>query len=242
MPITRLYHQGSIDTGKTITLDKNASHHLVRVMRNKVGAELILFNGDGFEYEATLLDVNIKNCSVSVNKRINTHRESTVRIVLLQGISRSDKMDSCLQKCTELGVNVIIPVTCEHTTTKLKNERAEKKIKHWRQVIISACEQSGRCIIPELKPVSSYKQAIQSTEAECKLVLNPGSSKGLKDIAPQDDICLLVGPEGGLTEDEIMLAHDSGFASSQLGPRILRTETAGPACIAAIQTLWGDLG
>lgn len=243
MPITRLYYPDSIVTGKTLCLDKNASHHLIRVMRTKKGADIILFNGDGFEYASTLVDDNSKSCSVQVTDKKLTQRESPIRIILIQGISRGDRMDTCLQKSTELGVNVIVPVICERTTSKLKDDRAEKKTTHWKQVIISACEQSGRCVIPELQPISTYTQTLQSADSSCKLVLAPDSKKGLKDLkTPTGDIHILVGPEGGLTQNEIKLAHDMSFTGIYLGPRILRTETAGPACVASIQTLWGDMG
>ena len=242
MAITRLYHPEHIEPGQTISLDKNTSHHLVRVLRAKKGLEVILFNGDGFEYTATLVDENQKNCTLSANTKIQVQRESPVRTILLQGISRNDRMDACIQKSTELGVNTIVPVICEHTT-KLDDKRAEKKIKHWQQIIISACEQSGRCVIPELQPITPYAQALQLTDSDCKLVLSLDTKTGLRELQnPKGDIAILVGPESGLTQDEIKLAFNMGFKGIQLGPRILRTETAAPACLAAIQTLWGDLG
>lgn len=242
MPITRLYYSGSIETGQTLCLDKNASHHLIRVMRNRINAELLLFNGDSFEYPSTIVDDNVKNCLVQVNEKKLTHCESPQKIALLQGISRSDRMDACLQKSTELGVTSVIPVICNRTTTKLNANRAQKKQQHWQQVIISACEQSGRCVIPELKPIMSYSDALTTSTNDCKLVLSPDSSTGFKDIAnPASGITILVGPEGGLTQDELKLAISTDYKEIRLGPRILRTETAGPACITAIQTLWGDL-
>lgn len=243
MPLTRLYHSGSIKTGKIISLEKNASHHLIKVLRAKKDSDVLLFNGDGCEYAAVLLDENSKGCTVEINNCIRTQRESPVCITLFQGVSRSDRMDTCIQKSTELGVNVIVPVICDRTTTKLKGDRVEKKISHWQQVIISACEQSGRCVIPTLQPITSYLQALQASDSDCKLVLNPDSKTGMMDIpVPKREIHILVGPEGGLTQSEITLACEMNFTGIHLGPRVLRTETAGPACIASIQTLWGDLG
>ncbi len=243
MHITRLYYPEHIEPGQTLSLDKNTSHHLIRVMRAKKGLDVILFNGDGFEYATTLLDENQKSCTLSANTKTLIQRESPVHTILLQGISRSDKMDACIQKSTELGVNTIIPVICEHAATRLDEKRAEKKIKHWQQIIISACEQSGRCIVPELRPITPYAQALQSTNSDYKLVLSLDAKSGLKDMQkPEGDITILVGPESGLSQDEIKLAIDMNFKEIQLGPRILRTETAAPACLAAIQTLWGDLG
>jgi len=241
--ITRLYYPEHIEPGQTLSLDKNASHHLIRVMRAKKGLDVILFNGDGFEYTATLLDENQKSCTLSANTKTLAQRESPVHTILLQGISRSDKMDACLQKTTELGVNTIIPVVCEHTATRLDDKRAEKKRKHWQQIIISACEQSGRCVIPELRPITPYAQALQSTNSDYKLILSLKAKTGLRDMQkPEGDITILVGPESGLSQNEIKLAINTNFKEIQLGPRILRTETAAPACLAAIQTLWGDLG
>lgn len=243
MHITRLYHPEHIEPGQTISLDKNASHHLIRVMRAKKGLDVVLFTGDGFEYAATLLDENQKNCTLSINEKIQAQRESPVRTILLQGISRSDRMDACIQKSTELGVDIIVPLLCEHTSTRLDDKRAEKKSKHWQQIIISACEQSGRCVIPELKPITPYAQALQSIDSACKLVLSFNTKTGLRNIEkPEGDICILAGPESGLTQNELKLACDKNFKEIQLGPRVLRTETAAPACLAAIQTLWGDAG
>jgi len=243
VPITRLYYPKPIEPGQTICLDKNASHHLIRVMRNRIDAELIIFNGDSFEYHSTIVNDDAKSCRVSINKKNSTQRESPLNITLLQGISRNDRMDVCLQKSTELGVTTIIPVICERTTTKLNTERTLKKHQHWQQIIISACEQSGRCVIPELQPITACSDALKTPVDHCKLVLAPNSTTSLKDVPqPVNGITILIGPEGGLTQDELKLAETANFKGISLGPRILRTETAGPACIAGIQTLWGDLG
>jgi 16S rRNA (uracil1498-N3)-methyltransferase len=212
-------------------------------MRNRKDSNVIIFNGNGFEYAATLLNEDPKCASVLITNKTQTQRESPVRITLLQGVSRNDRMDACIQKSTELGVNEIIPIICERTTFKLKDNRSDKKIAHWNQIITSACEQSGRCELPILKPIISFQQALHEGNTGCKFVLDPDSKEGLKNVnKPGDDICILVGPEGGLTQNEIEIASDMSFTGIQLGPRILRTETAGPACIAAMQTLWGDLG
>lgn len=210
-------------------------------MRAKINTGIILFNGDGFEYTATLLDENMKSCAVAVSDKVPTQRESKLRISLIQGISRNDRMDTCIQKSIELGVSAIIPVICERSTKKLTDNRADKKLSHWKKIIVSACEQSGRCVIPELQPVTSYLHTMQTTRAGCKLILDPASTTGLNDIKnPGEEIYIIAGPEGGLTETEIALAYGMGFKGIHLGPRILRTETAGPACIASIQALWGD--
>jgi len=239
----RLYHSSSFEVGQSIELDRNPSHHLIRVLRSKKGSDVILFNGDGHEYLAELLDENSKHCLLKIKQTAQINNESPLNISLLQGISRSDRMDSCIQKSVELGVQSITPVICQRTTVNIKGERAEKKLNHWQQIVISACEQSGRCVIPEIKPAINFTQAIQSIKSCQKLILDPESNNSMGSLTrPEKDICILIGPEGGFTQEEIKLATDCGFTPVSLGPRILRTETAGPACIAITQSLWGDLG
>ena len=240
--MTRFYHPSTIDLDKDIILDKKTSHHLIRVLRTKKGAEVTIFNGNGNEYIAEVLEESTKSCSLRIKSKIKAINESPLKITLLQGVSRGDRMDACIQKSVELGVHNIIPVLCQKTGASLKGERAEKKLNHWQQVIISACEQSGRCFIPEIKPVIDFTQAIQKTQSDHKIILAPNAENTLNTIsAPENNVCLLIGPEGGFAADEIQLASDNNFISISLGPRILRTETAGPACIAIAQTLWGDL-
>lgn len=239
----RLYHSSSIKAEQTIDLDRNPSHHLIRVLRARKGTEVILFNGDGNEYLAELLDENAKHCQLKIKTAKKITNESPLKINLLQGISRSDRMDTCIQKSIELGAHAITPVFCKRTGSNLKGDRAEKKLNHWKQIAISACEQSGRCIIPQINPASDFLQAIQSIDSDLKLILAPNSGNNLKTVSkPGKDICILIGPEGGFIEEEIKQATDNNFIPVSLGPRILRTETAGPACIAIAQALWGDLG
>jgi 16S rRNA (uracil1498-N3)-methyltransferase len=241
--MTRLYHSASLNSGQVINLDKIPSHHLIRVLRARKGSEVTLFNGDGFEYLAEILDENPKQCRLETKQKRKIDNESSLNITLLQGISRGDRMDTCIQKSIELGVHSITPLLCQRTGANLKGDRAEKKSGHWQQIVISACEQSGRCIIPVIQPTIDFIHGIQTIDSDHKLILAPGSTNSLSTIAkPEKNICLLVGPEGGFTQEEIKQATDCGFISISLGPRILRTETAGPACIAIVQALWGDLG
>ncbi|MCW8922073.1 MAG: 16S rRNA (uracil(1498)-N(3))-methyltransferase [Gammaproteobacteria bacterium] len=239
----RLYHSSSLEVGQTIDLERNPSHHLIRVLRAKKGSHVLLFNGDGHEYLAELLDENAKHCLLKIKQASLINNESPLKISLYQGISRSDRMDSCIQKSIELGVQSITPVVCQRTTINLKGARAEKKLRHWQQVTISACEQSGRCIIPEIKSAVNFVQAIASIKSGQKLILNPEANNSITTLAkPEKHISILIGPEGGFSQEEIKQATDCGFTPISLGPRILRTETAGPACIAIAQSLWGDLG
>ena len=237
----RLYQNTLLDSAQLVDLDKIPSHHLIRVLRAQKGCEVTLFNGDGYEYLAELLDGNPKHCQLQIKQKIKLENESPLKITLLQGVSRGDRMDTCIQKSIELGVHSIIPVLCQRTGVNLKGDRAEKKLQHWQQIAISACEQSGRGFIPVIETACRFEQAIQS-DGTGKFILDPYASHSLSSSPkPDQDIQILIGPEGGFTDEEVKLANDNGYTSISLGPRILRTETAGPACIAIAQSLWGDL-
>ena len=240
--ITRIYYKGDITTGETLTLPDNASNHLVRVLRCKKSSAVTIFNGKGGEFSATLLNEDPKAASVLINNYIDTDPESPLHITLIQGLSRSEHMDTTIQKATELGVTEIIPVLCERSVTIVK-DRTRKKLGRWRQIVVSACEQSSRTLLPELHEVTVFDQAINKVTASTKLVLDPTAAAGIKNIEQNSvSICLVCGPEGGLSEQEINALSAEGFCRIKFGPRVLRTETAGPAFISALQTLWGDMG
>lgn len=226
----------------TVVLDKVASHHLIRVLRMKTGASITVFNNSKHEYDCVLLDENQKATSIRVNGVTECHTESPLRIHLLQGVSRGDRMDLSIQKATELGLAKITPVICTRTNVSFDPDRARKKLDHWQQIIVSACEQSGRSQLAELDDICDLETALQQTSPALKLVLDPRADTSLRKIDAHNDIILLIGPEGGLSEAEVALAKQNGFIGISLGPRILRTETAAIACISALQTLWGDLG
>ena len=238
----RIYQHGELSPGSQVSLSAAASHHLVKVLRARTGDAVTLFNGDGHEYTGKLQDSNSRRCSVSVESSKTCDNESPVRITLLQGLSRHDRMDTTLQKVTELGVNRIIPVICQRSRFKTDAERMEKKHAHWQQVIISACEQSGRCVLPQLdQPLDLQAALAEVRHADCKIVLAPGAETPVHEITSLDEnVALLIGPESGLEDSELDMSAANDFQPIHLGPRILRTETAGPAALAAIQTLWGD--
>jgi 16S rRNA (uracil1498-N3)-methyltransferase len=240
--ITRIYYPAELTVNTPVVLNKMASHHLIRVLRMKAGAGIKVFNNSAYEYDCVLLDENQKATSIRIDAMTECHTESPLRIHLLQGVSRGDRMDLSIQKATELGLAKITPVICARTNISLDPDRARKKLEHWQQIIVSACEQSGRSRLTELGDICDLGSTLHQTSAALKLVLDPKADTSLRRIATQSDIVLLIGPEGGLSESEIELAKLNGFTSIALGPRILRTETAGIACIAALQTLWGDLG
>ena len=237
----RLYTSQSLQCGKTIQLEKQAAHHLLKVLRSKIGTKLLLFNNTGFDFSATLTDTSEKKPTVSIDTQLEVRNESPLNITLLQGISRGDRVETTLQKSVELGVNVVIPVMCSRSNYAIKKEREEKKMAHWKQVIISACEQSGRATVPQLCDIQDFSLAVKSRNDGHKILLSPDANRSIKDsISPGNDISVLIGPEGGLTQQEITLATEHGYEGIKFGPRILRTETAGPAVISALQTLWGD--
>jgi 16S rRNA (uracil1498-N3)-methyltransferase len=241
MHIPRIYQASDLAVGKNVTLDISASAHLLRVLRLNIGSPLILFNGIGGEYSAELVAVEKKQAIVALGKFSNISRESPLQLHLAQGISRGEKMDYTIQKVVELGVHKITPLFTEYCNVQLNAERLSKKMQHWRAIVISACQQCGRNIIPELMAPEKISKWIATCTEQEKLILDPAASLRFSDFTKKyQSICLLVGSEGGLSEQEINLANRSGFQSVCIGPRILRTETASVAAISAIQSRWGD--
>lgn len=202
-----------------------------------------VFDGQGCEHQAQLLEVTRSGITLGIEVTITTTPESHLQITLLQGIARNDHMDLVLQKAVELGVQAIQPLWMQRSQTRLKGERLEKRSNHWQGVIISACEQCGRATIPPLSPTADYSSWINNgtSDDELRLMLQPEAQSCLREMEkPAGRIAILVGPEGGLTPEEQVLAGAAGFTGIRMGPRILRTETAALAALAGIQTLWGD--
>jgi 16S rRNA (uracil1498-N3)-methyltransferase len=240
--LTRLYLNAGLSCGDRAQLDKCASNHLVRVLRTRIDSPLILFNGDGYDYLAVTLDENAKHTSVLIQSRQKIENESSLSITLIQGLSRQDRMETTVQKSVELGVSRIIPVLCQRSNTRLNTEKAQKKLSHWNSVAISASEQSGRCIVPEVAELCTIQNiGPQISGISTRILLDPEADSSLKEISPKDNnVAIFIGPEGGLNDEETRLLKDNDFTAVTFGPRILRTETAGPAVISAAQTLWGD--
>ncbi len=240
MKSIRIYQPLLLSSGAHIALDKNACNHLLKVLRLKDGQSFLLFSGDGNEYPATL-EVTGKKATAHLGEAIQVQCESPLEIHLYQGISKGERMDFAIQKSVELGVTSITPVFCQRTVVNLRGERLDKKCLHWKAVAISACEQSGRAVIPEIRAAISFSECLNS-DAHNRIFLDPHSFTKLKQLEPDTgSFGILIGPEGGLTEDEILAAKQAGFIGVTMGPRILRTETAALASIAAVQNLWGDL-
>lgn len=228
--------------GAQVKLPESAAIHATRALRLGVGDKAILFNGDGQDYISELTHITKNEVIAKILKAKAVENESPIKILLAQAISSGDRMDFTLQKAVEMGVTEIQPIASQRSVVKLSGERAEKRREHWQNVVNSACEQSGRAFVPQVaNPMSLSDWLGTNPNAETKITLSPTADISLKDLtAPSGTICLLVGAEGGLTEDEINLAATQGFNPIKLGKRVLRTETAPLAAIATMQTLWGD--
>jgi len=224
-------------------LPDEAAHHVHSVLRLRPGAELLLFDGRGGEYPARLLSVHRKGARVEVNAQRAIERESPLAVTLVQGISRGERMDYTLQKAVELGVTRIVPVVAERTVINLRGgEHTERRLEHWRRIVIAACEQCGRNHLPEVVQPMLLPAWLAGPRPACGLLLALSTRNGLPPLArPLPAITLLVGPEGGFAAHELEAAGKAGYQTVTLGPRTLRTETAALAALAALQALYGDL-
>lgn len=237
----RIYTEQTLAAGCEVELEPGPSRHLVRVLRQKAGYRLALFNGDGHEYFGTITATGPGDrCSVAVEQRIEAATESPLPIRLVQAVARGDRMDWCIQKACELGVSEIRPVFTEHTEVRLEGKRAARRQRHWQQVAVAACEQSGRVRVPAVEPPVAL--AAVDWPAGRRLHLHPTADAALSRIQPpaEDGVVLIIGPEGGLSDTEIGWLERQGSSGVRLGPRIMRTETAGPAAIACLQAVFGD--
>jgi 16S rRNA (uracil1498-N3)-methyltransferase len=240
----RLYIDNPLSPGSEITLTGDKAQYLGRVLRLRVQDDIAVFNGEDGEATATIVAITKSKVSLIVRNKIETNTESSLKVHLVQGISRGERMDFVVQKATELGVKRITPVLTEYGVVKLSADRGAKRQEHWQKVAISACEQSGRIRPPLVEaPITMKDWFGQRTDkADTDLILQPGAATSLAAIdTPKTKVCLLIGPEGGFSQTEYEDAAISGFQAVSLGPRVLRTETAAVAAIAVAQSLWGDL-
>lgn len=237
----RFYVDFALSPDSVVELPDNVVRHL-NVLRVKNTEEIVLFNGNGKAYPALPEVLEKRRTSVRILREEATDNESPLNITLVQAVSAAERMDFTLQKSVELGVAEIRPVISERCVVRLSGERAEKRVARWQEIVVSACEQSGRNIVPKVLPLTTYAQALQQLPQETtKLLMSLNRAQKLRDVQPQSGkVVFMVGPEGGWTEKEEQQAFDAGFQSVTLGKRVLRTETASLAAIAAMQTLWGD--
>ncbi|NIJ89252.1 16S rRNA (uracil1498-N3)-methyltransferase [Xanthomonas campestris] len=244
MRVTRSHVALPLQCDQEVTLPEESANHLLRVLRLREGDGCILFNGDGSDYHARITVAGKREARAMVERAEPLANESPLRITLIQGIARGEKMDLILQKATELGVAAIVPVNAERTEVKLDAARLEKRVAHWRSVVVSACEQSGRARVPALAaPTGLQEAAVASDPRALRLTLDPQGEHRLGSLSAgtQRDVIVAIGPEGGWSPRDRATLADAGFTGLRLGPRILRTETAGLAAIAALQSRFGDL-
>jgi 16S rRNA (uracil1498-N3)-methyltransferase len=242
MRLTRVHVDAPLADGGELALPDSAAAHLARVLRLQPGDACVLFNGDGRDYAATITAAGKREVRVRIGSSLAVASESPLSITLVQGIARGEKMDWILQTATELGVAAIAPVSSERSEVRLEGERADKRLAHWRSVVVAACEQSGRAIVPVVAPPRSLQDALTGLPMGPRYLLDPQSERAIGGIAMASNAgCVLaVGPEGGWSPRDRDLLVGAGFEGLRLGPRVLRTETAGIAAIAALQVLRGD--
>ena len=242
MRVPRIHVTETLTADDDLTLTDAPAHYLSRVLRMQPGQSLVLFNGDGQDYPARITETTKSRVRVRVAQGAPVDTESPLPVTLAQVISRGDRMDYVIQKSVEMGVTRIQPLTSERCEVKLQGQREEKRLRHWQQVAVSAAEQCGRAIVPDVQPLMSLQQWLSQTEhSKLCLVLHHRSSTALDTLPAPESLTLLVGPEGGLNDDEIETAEAAGFISTTLGPRVMRTETAPVSALAVCQWLWGDL-
>ena len=241
MPTPRFYCPFPLADAVQIELEPDSAHHAAKVLRLRRGDRVVLFDGSGGEYEASIHDVGRNAVVVDVGKFHAGDRESALKVCLAQGLASGDKMDTILQKSVELGVTRFQPLATRRSVVRLTEERGARRAQHWQQVAVAACEQCGRNHLPEVLAVEDFDCWIARQASGLRLLLTPDAARRLADMPePAGEVTLLAGPEGGFTDDEVTQALAAGYAPVRLGPRVLRTETAGLAALAAVQALWGD--
>lgn len=241
MRIPRIYTPQAFLEGTTVNLDDSAANHVGKVLRMQAGRQLILFNGEtNHHFEAIIEHSDRKRVSVTIERKVPSDNESPLFIHVGQALSKGDKMELVIQKSVELGVAEITPLWTEHCDVKLNAERMEKKHKQWQGIIISACEQCGRDILPKLNPVVKFQDWVTKVDADEKWVLDPRGNVKQNSSDSVTTAVIAIGPEGGLSQDEIQLACTYGFQSKLIGPRVLRTETAALTAVTLLQNQWGD--
>ncbi|WP_386698147.1 16S rRNA (uracil(1498)-N(3))-methyltransferase [Lonepinella sp. MS14436] len=243
MRIPRIYHPESLENQSQCQLSEDAANHVGRVLRMQVGEKLELFDGSNYIYPAQITESSKKTVSVEILDRQLDNRESPLKIHLGQVISRGERMEFTIQKSVELGVNVITPLWSERCGVKLDAERMEKKIQQWQKIAIAACEQCGRNVVPEIRPMMKLQDWCAEQDGTLKLNLHPRANYSIKTLPqiPAAGVRLLIGSEGGLSPQEIQQTKQQGFTDILLGKRVLRTETAALTAITALQVCFGDL-
>ena len=245
MKISRFFQDDDFNIGQEYDLNPANHRHAIQVLRLKLGESLIVFNGRGGEYLATLVIAEKRKSRILIHSFDSVNRESQLKITLVLAMIKSDKMDFSIQKAIELGVSAIQPVYTKRSVIKIKENRLDKKMQHWEAVCISACEQSGRTKLPIVEVPEDIEQFINKPSSDFTITMLPSAQRKIDDLEGIDScaqgISLFIGPEGGFTPDEEKLMSQAGLTGISFGPRILRAETAAIAAITACQQRWGDL-
>jgi len=237
----RFYCREVLSPGAHIDLPAPVARHAVRVLRLPPGAAVVLFDGRGGEYDARIERIERDRVVAALGAWRDVERESGLAVTLIQAVQAGEKMDYTVQKAVELGVSQIVPVDSRRSVTRLSGERAARRVAHWQGVAAAACEQCGRNQVPQLAPLERLENWLaRPASGTLRLILAPDAEQALVDLPPVTDVQMLIGAEGGLDPQEIVAAQQVGFKAVRMGPRILRTETAGLAALAAMQALWGD--
>lgn len=237
----RIYQDCELVTGESISLDERASRHLGQVLRLAVSDEVLLFNGDGRDCTARIDSISKKRIDINILSCRENTAESALEVHLYQGISKGDRMDTAIQKAVELGVSRIVPIVCERTVVRTSTERNEKKLSHWQNIVISACEQSGRARVPQIEKIKKFSDSLTDVESVQSILLHPEKAESLSAISlDARRINLFIGPEGGFSDQEIEQARQAGIRPVVMGKRVLRTETAPIAALAVLQSRFGD--
>jgi len=242
MRISRLFVPQALESGATVVLAAESVHYLLSVLRLRAGDALVAFNGAGGEFPARVVEIGRDRVSLSLGLHDDREAESGLQTHLGLGISRAERMDLGIQKAVELGVTAITPLFTERCVVRLSGDRIDQRLHHWRMVVRSACEQCGRNRLPPLHPPEGLTEWLHG-QSGMRLFLHPHGGRTLRQLAPPSGpVALLSGPEGGFSDGERQQALSAGFIPLRLGPRVLRTETAALAGLAALQSLWGDIG
>jgi 16S rRNA (uracil1498-N3)-methyltransferase len=242
MRVPRLYIDMPLTTGETINLPRDKAHHISNVLRMRIGDSIKLFNGSGDDYQSKVIEIGKKNAQIEIAESIQVANESPLTINLCLAVARGQHMDFSIQKAVELGVKNIIPVTSEFSNVKIQDDRVHNKLAHWQNIIISATEQCGRSYLTEIQKPVSFVEWVRLDASKIRLILHPESLQSMANISlPDNELTLMIGPEGGFSDAEVELAQENGCDPINLGPRILRTETAVISAVSNAQQLWGDL-
>lgn len=239
---TRVYVETNLTAGVSVTIGDDSFHHLSHVLKHREGDTIYAFDGNGGYFESTIISKSKRSITLQPEIFVKDNRESGLRLTLAQGVSRGQKMDFTIQKAVELGVYIFVPIMTDRSNVRLDSERSDKRLNHWQKIIISACEQCGRNVLPTILEPVKLEEWVSVDTNSMRLVLEPESGSSFSDLKHEDaDISLICGPEGGLSDNELDICTKSGYLAVSLGPRILRTETAAISALAILQSRWGDI-